>query len=422
MKNISVYLFLVLFSVAIDQAKGQSEKPNILFIMADDIGAECLTAYGGQSYSTPTLDFLAANGAKFEHAYATPICAPSRVQLMTGKYPYQTGWSDNEPKEDPTAYLDAGKHSTVAQMLKAAGYRTGVAGKWQLCRFHHRPDHVTECGFDTYSVHTMWDTNNNRTSPYWNPEILENGKLREDTNLKFGADLFSDFLIDFMLQESEKPFFAYYPMYLAHDPFIRTPDNLGEYGHRDYHDNFGGMISYADKMIRKILNALEDNDLLENTIVIFTTDNGTNRRFTSEWKGKAIEGGKARLNEQGTRVPFMVYWKDMIQPKSIDALIDFTDLYPTLAVIAGHKKLPDDLSGQSFYDLLFSDSGKTREWVFSQYQEEWYVRNHEWLVRSNGQIENVSKAYNPVIFQGKESDPGLKKLLKTAEQFKEVVR
>jgi len=423
MKYILIAIGFVLYSSTAKALQLTDKNPNILIIITDDMGAECLGSYGGESYETPNIDKLASEGALFENAYATPICTPTRIQLLTGKYPFQTGWTSNLTKEDPQKYLNPEKHPTFASLLKNNGYRTAVAGKWQLCRFHHRPNHVKECGFDTYSVHTMWDEMNQRTSPYWNPQLLQNGELLSGLDLKFGADIFTDFLIQFMLADNEKPFLAYYPMYLPHDPWIRTPDNLGEYKNLDFHENYAGMIRYADKMVGKLLDALNKNNLLENTIVIFTADNGTNARFVNKWNGQEIKGGKQKLIEQGTRVPFIVYWKDKIQPKTvIDDLIDFTDIYPTLAELVGSKITSDgDFEGISFLSTVLGETGDSRDWVLCQYEDDWFLRNNKWLIRKSGQIEDVSIRYQPKIVEGKVAGSGLKLLQDKANQLNQHI-
>src|SRR6476646_5283671 len=205
-------------------AADQPSKPNIVLIMADDFGYECVTADGGQSYKTPHLDRLAAAGVRFENCHVQPLCTPTRVQLMTGRYNVRN-------------YLNFGTlvraETTFGNLLKKAGYATGICGKWQLGHEKDSPQHF---GFDESY---LWQ-HTRRPPRYANPGLEHNGKELNFTNGEYGPDLVNDFAIDFVKRNKDKPFFLYYPMTLTHDPFQPTPDSpdwdpkaMGEMVNRD---------------------------------------------------------------------------------------------------------------------------------------------------------------------------------------------
>ena len=199
--------------VAPDSPARAAGKPNVLLIMVDDMGAECLSCYGGREYATPNLDALAASGAKFTHCYSTPLCTPSRVQIMTGKYNFRN-------------YVQFGylppKETNFAHLFRAAGYRTCVAGKWQLSGERGEPrekSNPADWGFDEYCLWQLDD----RQSRYWDPLLEQDGKILRPGKDAYGPDLISDYLIDFVGRNKDRPFFAYYPMILTHGPFEPTP-------------------------------------------------------------------------------------------------------------------------------------------------------------------------------------------------------
>jgi arylsulfatase A-like enzyme len=272
-----------------------AEKPNILLIMADDLGYECLGCNGGTSYRTPNLDKLAATGVRFEHCYCTPLCSPSRNQIMTGRYGFRNyrGWGILDPKE-----------KTFGHVLRSAGYATAVSGKWQLCRFD-RPenaDHPKRAGFDASCVWT-WHYKGKKPSRYWDPFIWQDGKLRGDLAGKYGPDVHCDYVVDFIRRNRARPFLAYYPLNLVHAPFVATPDSKasrsagggsqpgkGRKGAKQA--NYAATVAYMDKCIGRVVGELDRLNLREKTLILFTGDNGTPRGITSRMGQSTIAGGK----------------------------------------------------------------------------------------------------------------------------------
>jgi len=340
----------------------EKRRPNIVLIMADDMGFECVGANGSKHYKTPNLDRLAAGGMRFRHAYSQPICTPSRVQIMTGRYNFRN-------------YVRFGylhpREITFGNVLKKAGYETCVAGKWQLLGGFDGPKHF---GFDEYC---LWQLNR-RPSRYPNPGLEINGKQVDYTNGEYGPDVVSDYLVDFMKRNKDKPFFAYYPMILPHWPFGPTPDsphwdptNKKLWRNRNSKD-FKGMVAYVDKLVGKLDKALAELGIRENTLLIFTCDNGTYRGVTAPFMGRPWRGGKGTTPDAGTHVPMIASWPGTIKPGQVsDDLIDFSDILPTLAELGGGK-LPTDrkIDGRSFLPQLKGKTGNPRKWIHC-----WYSRN-----------------------------------------------
>ncbi len=349
-------------------ASAADTRPNIILIMADDMGYECVGANGGTSYQTPHLDKLAAGGLRFTHCYSQPICTPSRVQIMTGIY--------NQRNYIRFGLLDP-KATTFAHLLKKAGYKTCIVGKWQLSGGLEAPNNF---GFDEYC---LWQLTR-RPNRYPNPGLEINGKEVDFKEGQYGPDIVSDYLCDFIERHKDGPFLAYYPMMLPHWPFEPTPDSpdwdptfrrddkqekgLGMRKHK----HFADMVKYTDKVVGKIVNKLDELGIRENTIVLFTGDNGTFTGITSKMGDLKVQGGKGKTTDAGTRVPFVVNWKGTAPVGKVsNDLVDFSDFLPTLAEAAGvdvPAKLKID--GRSFLPQLKGERGNPREWTFC-----WYARN-----------------------------------------------
>lgn len=372
-------------------------KPNILFIMADDLGYECLGVNGSTSYKTPNLDKLAATGVRFTNAYSTPKCAPSRVQVMTGQYPFRNGWTvniTNRPRDkqrlDPNLV-------NFAHVLHSAGYVTAVAGKWGLVRFDDHPNHATECGFDEHCLfNSTYGTEDKKTSYYWAPGVWRNGESAKDLMKPdlFGPDIFTAFLIDFITRNKDRPFFAYYPMVLTHSPWVETPDNKGRSGMKKRDPGlFPSMVGYMDKLVGRLVSTLSTLQLRRNTLILFATDNGTNRKITSKLGDVAIKGGKGTLTDAGTHMPFVANWLGTVQHgKVCNDLVDLSDVLPTFADVAG-ATVPADhtVDGRSFLPQLLGQKGNPRDWVFIQWCHMRAVRTSRWKLHSNGDFFDMEE-------------------------------
>lgn len=347
-------------------------KPNIVLIMADDMGYECLGSNGSLSYLTPNLDRIAGQGIRFSHCIAQPLCTPSRVKIMTGNYNYRN--------YEYFGYLNPNQ-KTFGNYLNEAGYSTCIVGKWQLNGLSYdlpgkddlnRPHHF---GFEEYC---LWQLNKlgKEGERYANPLIIQNGKKLEGLGNAYGPDVFSDYVCDFIDRKADTPFFIYYPMVLVHDPFVPTPDSpewsdaSKRYEKNDRH--FKEMVEYADKLIGKVESKLRAKGVLENTIFIFTGDNGTNVSITTKTKQGSVKGAKSFTIDAGCHVPLIVNWPYSMKKGSVyDPLIEFSDFLPTLLEAAGIKYNPSDFDGKSFFSVLKGDQSPTRETVFVHYDPQW---------------------------------------------------
>lgn len=360
---------LSLLAVAIRSGEAEPPRPNIVLIMADDMGYECVAANGGESYKTPHLDRLAATGLRFEHCYSQPLCTPSRVQIMTGIY--------NSRNYVRFGFLDPEAY-TFGNLLQDAGYATCVVGKWQLAGGFDAPHRF---GFDEYC---LWQLTR-RPNRYPNPGLEINGKEVDYTGGEYGPDIVSDYACDFIARQAEmdRPFFLYYPMILPHWPFEPTPDSeewdptfrRGDKAEKNYKMRdpkyFVDMVHYVDKIVGKLTARLETLGVRKNTLVIFTGDNGTYTGVTSQFRGHPWKGGKGHMMDNGTHVPLIANWPGVISPGGVSSdLVDFSDLLPTLAEVTG-ADVPAALTldGRSFAPVLRGKPGP-REWIYC-----WYFRN-----------------------------------------------
>ena len=358
MKRI-LFLLAVLTTLASVSPLPAAVKPNLILIMADDLGYETIGANGGTSYRTPVLDKLAATGARFTHCYAQPLCTPTRVQLMTGQSNARNYIRFGTM--DPTAL-------TFANLLKAAGYATCIAGKWQLGRDLELPKTF---GFDEYC---LWQ-HLRRPPRYANPGLEINGVEKDCTNGEYGPDLVNAYLLDFITRKKDGPFLIYYPMILTHAPYQPTPDSktwdpkaIGEQVNRN-EKHFGEMVEYMDKLIGKVVAKLEELKLRDNTLILFLGDNGTGRGIRSMMGDRVVIGGKGSTTAAGMHVPLIANWPGGVIPGTICSdLVDTTDFLPTLLEAAG-ATLPRDkkLDGRSFFPQLRGEKGYPRDWIYSWY-------------------------------------------------------
>lgn len=361
--------------------------------MADDLGKEWLSCYGSEGHKTPNLDRLAAGGIRLENVYCTPLCTPTRHVLLTGRYPFRTGWTvHHDAPRWGGQYFDWKREVTFARLLRAAGYATAVAGKWQINDLRVHPDGLYHHGFDEHCMWTGFETGNPPSAErYFDPFIVHNGKRATHAG-KFGPDVFAEFLVDFMKRNKDRPFLAYYGMVLTHTPFTKTPRNLDTTAEKIA--LFPGMVDHTDHLVGRLVKALDDIGIRENTIVVFTTDNGTVRGVKCLANGRLVDGGKASLADRGICVPLIVNGPGLVPGgRETDELIDFSDMLPTLVELAG-AQLPIDvtLDGRSFADTLLGrpDGRPKRDWIFSQLGERRVIRDKRFKLWSDGRFYDLA--------------------------------
>ena len=389
-------ILLSLFACVAFVMHAAPAKPNIVLIMADDVGCEPIGAYGGERWKTPHIDALAKGGMRFDYCFSMPVCHPSRICLMTGKYPFRlkSGWGTFPKTEEK---------NSLAQVLKRAGYTTAIAGKWQVALMKNDTEHPAKLGFDEWSVFGWHEG-----ARFHEPMIYENGRVRTDTKGKYGPELYVDFLGEFMEKsaEAQKPFFAYYSMALAHDVTDDIPTQVPYVPGKDRWMNYGEMVESMDEMIGKLVAKIDQLGLRKNTIILFTGDNGTARRSKlrhikgrkyeyedvySIRNGKRVPGGKGTLLDIGTNVPLIANWPGRIQAGSVGhELVDFSDWLPTLAAIAG-VKVENKIDGVSFYSTLFrTRRHQARAFAFSESKSgKAYVRTKQYKLYNDGRYFDI---------------------------------
>lgn len=366
----------------------QVQRPNIIFILGDDIGYEVPTINGGKSYETPNIDMLATEGALFTQFHATPLCSPSRFMVMTGKYNFrnyrQWGIMDSTQR-------------TFGNMFKDAGYKTAIYGKWQLSGGNSS---IHAFGFDNYLV---WDAlgDGESGSRYKNPHLYKDGNYIPDSLIvnKYADDIFTDSLINFIDSNKAGPFFAYYPMCLAHNPSCPTPDDsaFASWDTNNPSDTayFPSMVKYLDKKIGMIIDKVKSLGIEDNTLIVFTGDNGSPARIFSGFEDIVVQGGKTKTTEFGTRVPLLIYWHGKTIPSIVNNdLIDFTDFLPTLAEITNIPKPVSYgiLDGVSFASQIMNATGTPRNWIFCHFDPQTGKNNSltRWVQNKNYKLYDTT--------------------------------
>ncbi len=375
---------LTLFVVArlsdLSAADPKPAQPNIVFILADDYGTGEVGCYGADNYKTPHIDALATGGMRFTHAYTAPLCGPSRALILTGRYPFRTGATN----QDATGRMSPDRETMMPKILKQAGYVTSCVGKWgQL------PLGPAEFGFDDYLKFKG-------SGAYWNTqpkaESYEvNGKSVKLRDYEYLPDVMHDHVTRFITANREKPFYLYYSLSHVHAEILPTPDSVP--GSKDlYADN----VTYMDKLVGKLIGLLDQLKLRDNTLIVFFGDNGsaTGRAKRATIGGQALSGSKGSMQEGGSLVPLIVNWPGKTPAGVVSHdLIDATDFVPTFAMLAG-AQLPEKtvIDGQSFHSQIKGEKGTPRDWMFNQLAGMWYVREANWKLNQAGELFDMSDA------------------------------
>jgi len=372
------------------QSQISSKAPNVLLIVVDDLGYHDLSHTGSNYYETPNIDKLAKNSMEFTQAYSSsPVCSPARASIMTGQFPSRHGITDWIGAFTGEAWRKQGRqnkmlpaankkglstnHISLAKALKQNGYSTFIAGKWHLGGEGSTPE---EHGFDINVG--AWDVGSPRGGyydPYENPK-LGNRKIGESLTMRL-ADETVHFFKKHTSENSEKPFFAFLSFYAVHSPLQTTNEKWKKYRnkadsigiaetgfkmgaylpvrqHQD-HPIYGGLVETMDEALAYVLNGLKEQHLEENTIIIFTSDNGgvsSGDHFSTS--NLPLRGGKGSTFEGGIRVPFFVYVPGLTKAGSTsNTPISMVDIYPSLLELSGNELLPEQhKDGESFVALL----------------------------------------------------------------------
>jgi arylsulfatase A len=367
-------------AAASGQSSGAGRKPNIIFVLGDDLGIGNVGCYDADNAQTPNIDQLARGGIRFTNGYTAPLCGPSRALILTGRYAFRTGATN----QDATGLMKPTVETFMPKVLKEAGYVSTAIGKWgQL------PLGPAEFGFDEHLKITGSGT-------YWNTQdrgktYVVNGEKRILRDREYLPDVMHNHLVDFMTRQRSRPFYAYYSLSHIHAEILPTPDSAP--GSMDL---YGDNIRYMDKLVGKLVAELDRLKLRDNTLVLFTGDNGTGANFAERAtvRGRRLSGEKGSMLEGGALVPLIANWPGRTPAGMVSAdLVDSTDFFPTFAELAG-ARLPagTTIDGHSLAPQLRGQKGQPRESVFIQLARQWYVRDSKWKLNQAGTLFDMSDA------------------------------
>ncbi len=380
-----------------------SDKMNVLFILIDDLGWQDVSYMGSEYYETPNIDTLASQGMTFTHAYAaSSVCSPTRASIMTGKYParlHLTDWISGHPAPaefdikapDWTKYLDT-TETTLGDVFQAAGYKTASIGKWHLGSEPYFPEHN---GFDV----NIGGNHYGRPDSYWWPYTRGENDTNPVPDLPGGeegeylTDRLTTEAITFMEENRYRPFFLYFPYYAVHTPIEGKEDLKQKYQAKDGwrgQDNaeYAAMIETVDTNVGRLMQALEDLDLADNTIVVFFGDNGGLDRVTNI---PDLRGSKGQEYEGGIREPLIMKVPDITTPgSSSEVPVISNDFLPTLASLAGIDigDLADEIDGLDITPLLTQSGTPDRDTLYWHYPH-WHslgghffgkIRKGDWVL------------------------------------------
>jgi arylsulfatase A len=390
-------ILIACFAISPALALAEVTKPNIVFILADDLGIGNVGCYGSDQFKTPNIDALAASGVRFTKGFTASLCGPSRALIMSGRYAFRTGATN----QDACRVLPM-QELRLARIFKDAGYATSAIGKWgQL------PGEPSEAGFDDVLRFKG-------SGVYWNskPEkpiqYTIQGKEKTLGKTQYMPDLMHEHAVKFIRRHQSEPFFLYYSLSHVHGDIQPTPDS-----DPNSKDLFGDNVAYMDKLVGKLVQDIEAMNLRERTLIVFMGDNGSantsNARSTIG--GRNVSGMKGTMLEGGGLVPLIVNWRGTApNGKLSDELIDSTDFLPTFAELIG-TSLPKDTTfdGHSFAPQLQGLEGSPREWVFNQLARMWYVRDADFKLTQDGKLYDMSDApfSERMVESGTESDQAL---------------
>ncbi len=367
-----VFLFLC-WSAFWSSADAASSKPNVVLILADDLGWKDLSCYGSEFYETPNIDKLARDGVKFNQAYsACTVCSPTRAAILTGKYParlHVTDWIPGQMPDNPklivpdwTKYLPLDEIS-LGRAFHNAGYATASIGKWHLGGEQYFPD---KQGFDINLAGT--DAPNPKS--YFAPYKITT--LKEGPDGEYLTDRLGDEAEKFIETNKDKPFFLYFPEFAVHLPLQAKKKIVAKYekkirpGMTQTNAIYAAMLESMDDTVGRVRRKLEELKLADKTIIVFASDNGGRVPTTSNLP---LRVGKGSCYEGGTRVPFIVYWPNVTKAGSVcETPVISMDMYPTLLEIAGEKSAgKKGVDGVSLVPLLKQNGKLKRDELFWHY-------------------------------------------------------
>ena len=377
----------------------ENNHPNVVLILTDDQGWGDLGVHGNDKISTPTIDQLASNSARLDRFYVSPLCAPTRASLLTGRYELRTG----------TSWVSKGlenMHSeeiTIAEVFQSQGYRTGCFGKWH--NGAHFPEHPNQQGFEEFIGFCAGHWNN-----YFNTTLEHNGEPFPTEG--FITDVLTNEAIKFIEKNRDDKFFCYIPFNAPHGPFQVPDQYFDRYKSMGFNDKDAavyGMCENIDDNVKRLLTKIKQLQLDENTIIIFMTDNGPN----GERYNGGMRGIKGSIHEGGVRVPCFIKWQGKIVSKSIKAISAHIDILPTLISLCKLDR-PEGLSldGMDLSNLLLGEPTMVPDRMFFT-KKSTEIMDADGAIRS-GQYRLVIENGDTMLFD-MDADPGEKNDLSAIE-------
>ena len=403
--RLAAVLFAV-FSACLSSLFGASAKPNIVYILADDLGFAELGCNGSDRYKTPNIDALANSGVRFTRFYTVPLCGPSRAMILTGRYGFRSGAVTQDACK---TIIRTGEKAEVMipTVLKKAGYASALIGKWGQLTPSGDP---SDWGFD----HELYYKG---SGMYWNSKVAkpmsEGGEVRGDPDTyvldgktvsvkddEYIPDLLHKDATAWMEAQKGRPFFLYYSLSQVHGEILPTPDSApapkGESNNQRAQRLLADNIAYMDKLVGKLVAELERLKLRDNTVIVFMGDNGSTKSAAVDATigGRRIEGEKGSMKEGGGLVPFFATWPGVTPSGKVNANVaDASDLLPTFAEIAG-APMPTGrvIDGRSLVSQFKGDTKSPRTWAFCQLSNNYYVREAGWKLDQSGTLYDMKDA------------------------------
>ncbi len=346
-----------------------AERPNVILIMTDDQGFGDLACHGNPHIRTPNLDRLHDESTRVDQFYVSPVCAPTRASLMTGRYNYRTGAIDTY-RGRAMMYPD---ETTVAEILSQAGYATGIFGKWHLG--DNYPLRPMDQGFQTSLVHQgggIGQPSNPPDNDYYDPFLLDNGELKQFTG--YCTDIYTDAAMQFIEQHQKDPFFVYLPTNAPHTPLTIKDELVEPYRAMGLDDDVAkvyAMITNIDDNVGRLLDKVDALGLADNTMIIFLTDNGPQGMKGGVRWNADLRGAKGTVYEGGIRVPFFVRWPTRLQARRmVDRVGAHIDVMPTILDACGLDVMDSmDVDGRSLLPLL---AGESMTWTDRSLFFQWH--------------------------------------------------
>jgi len=357
--------------------------PNIVVILADDLGIGNVGCYGADAFRTPHIDALAASGIRFTHCYSAPNCGPSRALMLTGRHGFRTGMTGNDRAAVALMLEGRAGECMIPRVLAARGYATASAGKWSQI-----PLDPSDWGFDEF-IRTAG-------SGAYLPDAKRttytvNGEQHPWQEGVYMPDVAHEFVVDFIARHRDRPFYVHYALAHVHTPILPTPDSPAGSA-----DLFADNVAFMDKLVGRLVADLDRLGVRDDTLLIFTGDNGVHpgKGDVSTIGGRRLSGAKGTLLEGGSRVPLVASWPARIAAGGVcDDLVSFTDFLPTFAELAAADLPPGlEIDGRSFAPQLQGRPGSPREWLFVMLGRHWYVRDGRWKLTDTGDLFDLADA------------------------------